>query len=177
MSDLKSRLNAAAAAAKSEQQNAAAATAKYHETVLREYPRVVRELHDRVKNLLDGVEGLKFLTQDVSETLTYQAGSSPPGFTTFTVGTVRVPQWEVTFLAKRISFRPAGIGYFGIDGAIDVTTNNRTSLFRDNKIGLSRLKDDPTKWAAVVVTGERGQLAILTDEILKERLEQALLGH
>jgi len=178
VSDLRSKLNARAEKATAHTANAEEAASKYKEIALREYPRLVNELFQRTKAHLDGVKGLTLSSQEISETLTYQQGSTDTGFHQVTVGTVRVPVWGVSFFNRTIQFRPKGIGYFGVEGKIEVLTRGPNPYdknpFDKDAVFIVRSGEDASTWKLAVL-GQQSRLVELTDDLFRQKLEQVLL--
>jgi hypothetical protein len=76
-------------------------------------------------------------------------------------------------LARTIQFRPAGIGYFGVDGKIDVLTRGQNPFSKDS-IFMVRSGEDERTWK-LAVYDQQPRLMELTDELFRQKLEQALL--
>lgn len=174
MSNLKDKFNAAAEAASAKAEEHKAAHEKHTKTVLREYPRLCNELLVRVKALVGDANGVTISAKPTPEQLRLE-GTTPP----IDYGRVSVPVIEVKFLDRSITFTPAGVGYVGAFGAIEVEVRPRKNpLPGKGKIMMGRASKDSTDTWALVVTQEqfgRPVHAPLTDEILSEAIEKALL--
>ncbi len=178
---LKDRLNAKAQQANAKAAEQEVAAARYQETVLREYPRLLNSLLSRTHNILDGVTGLTFAEQRVPQALTHSVGtwSTDPrqhNLREVTVGTVNVPQWTISFLQRQISFRGAGIGFMGVHGKVDVITNAANPFPKDG-IFMSAKHNSPDSWILVLAdeSPRRPSVVELTDDVLSEILEKYLV--
>src|SRR6267143_2918621 len=169
--DLKAKLNAKGDAERTARANSEESGRRYKEAVLREYPRLVRELHERVKTALDGVKDAKIGSQQVKLPLTYMFGSTETGFQQGTYGTVDVPEFVVTFGDRRISFHPAGTGYIGFHGKIEVRMTRPNPLYQGALVMVSS-RGDESPWKLATV-GEQYKLTELDDRQLSQLLEQA----
>lgn len=167
------RLIAAAALARKARSDQEEARDIYREAVLREYPRLVQELHRRLKDLLEGIEGIVFSSHDVCQTLTYTAGSSRGGFQTIEVGQLDVPELVISFLGRSITFRPAGIGFIGALGKIEVITNG-SNVFPQESIFMDRAGGDIRHWT-LAIHGIPGSSRELTDDVLRDAIDAALM--
>jgi hypothetical protein len=174
--DLRSKLNAKADAERKERALAAEAARKYHEAVLREYPRLANELLSRVKALVDGAKDLSINTQMVKETLKKTYGSTDQGFQEAILGVVEVPHFLISIAGQpRIEFKPGGTNRLLLHGAIDVNSSRPTSLAKGAIIMVNAKGDDYSKWALAVIDPQSMRPTELTDAKLAELLEQALL--
>lgn len=173
--DLKSKLNARAELERQQKEDAEKVELKYKAAVLREYPRLVNELYTRVKGALDGVKDVKISMQTIKQTLTYSEGSTDTGIRQGAWGEVQVPQWTVSFLDRKIAFTPSGTGFIGLHGKIDMTMTRPNPLPHPG-IFMFDAGDDPYTWKLGVVLDRNNPGAVeLTDKLLGDLLEQALL--
>ena len=174
--DLKSKLAAKLAADRTKQDAEDDVSRKYHEDLLREYPRLCQQLLERVQALVGGVEGVTVHSKIEEQNLTLTHGSTATGFTETSVGKVRVPTFAISVRGvSMIGFRPEGTGIVGTHGAIAIESRK----VREKRLLMVSMKEAPDAWVLAVLDTQNPTPSRwwkeLTDELLNTMLEQALL--
>jgi hypothetical protein len=174
--DLKSKLAAKLAADRTNQDADEDATRKYHQVLLREYPRLCQQLLERVQALVGGVEGVTVHSKIDEQNLKFTHGSTATGFTETNVGKVRVPTFAISVRGvPMIGFRPDGTGIVGAHGAIAVESRK----VAEKRLLMVSTKDIPDTWVLAVRDTQNPTFSRwwkeLTDDLLNTMLEQALL--
>jgi hypothetical protein len=175
MSGLKDKLEKAVVQEKERQAKHDEAVKRYVETVNREFPRLCKELADRVKALVSGIKDVSVEEKTLHMPLTQFSGNSMR-----TVTEVDVPAIAVSLQKHTIAFIPEGINRFGVSGAIQVQNSRDARGLGDPElIFMCQDASDSTKWvlASNPSGGKRiSELTRLTDEYLEALIERALIG-